>query len=393
MKQGKELKKLLLTVSAVIISALQLVACSDTEFSQKPPNFVKQDIAASKVDILFIVDNSGSMYTEQAKMANSFPQLINGMALNGLDYRIAITTTDVVSRTNNKKALGSLAAGALQDGYLIKFPDGNLFLDANSNNIEQQFRKTIQRKETLDCEAANFAPDKCPSSDERGIYAANLAVKRNEGGFFRSGSHVAFVFLSDEDVRGNALNNPPHLPELQPVYGDYPESLIESVYKDLGPSHTMSSHAIIIPNETTMTPDGRQTCLASQMYQEKNEYILGRVGTFYRSLSNPRNISRLDPTVMLDSYAPGKLLLGTVGSICATNYTAQLGSMLNVLVQDKNKYIAKADLDCTPENDTFKIEHCPSGVVCGYDPESNTVTFRPSLRPNQTAQVSYYCYK
>jgi hypothetical protein len=387
MKQGKVNRIVKVKIGLIVYSLsilIGLVGCADTEFSQKPPKLVVQDMSAGKVDLLFVVDNSGSMYVEQVKMADSFPKLLNDMELNGLDFRIAITTTDVISSGNPKKALGGLAAGSLQDGKLIKFPNGKLFLDNNSSNIESQFRATVQRKETLDCEGAKFEVSKCPSSDERGIYAANLAVRRNEGGFFRAGSHVAFVFLTDENERGNALNNPANRPELQPQIGDYPETLITSVYKNLGPSHTMSSHSILVADDN---------CRASQLYQIGNENILARIGTFYMSLSNPNNTSRLNTSVNLGSYAPGKLLYGTVGSICASNYTAQVGSILNILLQDANKYVSKADLDCIPEENTFKVESCPSGTSCSLSADKKSVNFYPSLAPNQTARVSYYCYK
>ncbi len=386
MKQGKQEKSYIIRVLALLALILQL-GCSDTEFSQKPPNKIVQDISSSKVDIVFVVDNSGSMYVEQVKMANSFPQLLQGMQLSNLDFRIAIITTDVTSTLNPKKALAGLPMGALQDGQFIKFPDGKSFLDNTSSDIQNQFRSTIQRKETLDCEGGKFAIDKCPSSDERGIYSANLAVKRNQDNFFRPGSHIAFVFLTDEDVRGNALKNPANRPELQPQYGDYPESLITSVFKDLGASHTMSSHSIIV--EDVVDPN----CLQKQLYQNNNEYILAQIGTFYRSLSDRNRLSRLNPSVTLDSYAPGKLLFGTVGSICAQDYTAQLGSMLNVLVQDANRFVAKTDLNCAPLKDTFKIESCPNGTICSLDSGEKSVSFFPPLSPDQSASLSYYCYK
>lgn len=364
----------------------QLVGCSDPEFSQKPPNLITQSTDPGKVDILFIVDNSGSMYVEQVKMANSFPAFLSGLEINDLDYRIAITTTDVSSSNNPKKVLGGLTLGALQDGRLIKFPNGQLFLDSKSENIENQFRATIQRNETLNCEGGRFEVDKCPSSDERGIYAANLAVKRNESGFFRSGSHIVFIFLSDEDVRGAGLSNPERI---KPQLGDYPETLIDTVLTDLGPSHTISSHSVVVESES---------CRQSQLYQNNNENILARIGYFYMRLSTPSN-----PTVLTEfrskgissigQLANGKLLQGTVGSICSSNYTSQIGSILNVLVQDSRKMVSKIDLDCKPEADTFKVEKCPRNVSCELNKEQTSVLFNPPLNPNQTSSVSYLCYQ
>lgn len=49
----------------------------------------------NKVDVLLIVDNSGSMGEEQAKLAQNFSAFVGVLEDNGADYRIAVTTTDV----------------------------------------------------------------------------------------------------------------------------------------------------------------------------------------------------------------------------------------------------------------------------------------------------------
>ena len=58
-------------------------------------NLYNYDVGACKADILFVVDNSGSMYEDQVELATRFPKFLE--AINNLDYNIAITTTDVSS--------------------------------------------------------------------------------------------------------------------------------------------------------------------------------------------------------------------------------------------------------------------------------------------------------
>jgi hypothetical protein len=48
-----------------------------------------------KVDVLLVIDNSGSMGEEQANLAANFAPFIDTLEAVGADYRIAITTTDV----------------------------------------------------------------------------------------------------------------------------------------------------------------------------------------------------------------------------------------------------------------------------------------------------------
>ena len=46
------------------------------------------------VDILFVVDNSGSMGSNQAQLSNNFDTFINVFSASGVDYHIAFITTD-----------------------------------------------------------------------------------------------------------------------------------------------------------------------------------------------------------------------------------------------------------------------------------------------------------
>ncbi len=51
--------------------------------------------AASKIDVLWVVDNSGSMAARQENLARNFGSFITEFTKNSIDYRIAITTTDI----------------------------------------------------------------------------------------------------------------------------------------------------------------------------------------------------------------------------------------------------------------------------------------------------------
>lgn len=66
----------------------------------------------AKIDILFVMDNSGSMGEEQAALAASIDGLVGGLeAVEGISYRIGVTTTD----------MGNLWCGSTspEDGGLV----------------------------------------------------------------------------------------------------------------------------------------------------------------------------------------------------------------------------------------------------------------------------------
>lgn len=56
-------------------------------------DFYEQEEVAS-ADILFVIDNSCSMYSHQTNLANNFNSFINVFAISGVDYQIAFITTD-----------------------------------------------------------------------------------------------------------------------------------------------------------------------------------------------------------------------------------------------------------------------------------------------------------
>lgn len=144
-----------------------------------------------KVDVLFVIDNSGSMAYEQQSMAQRTSQFLS--ILQGLDYQIAITTTD--PRNIN-----------LGDGRLIPLTGGNgkKIIDASLqvSTAQNLLSQTLQRPET-------------GSGDEQGIRSVYRTIERynsNESdfrSFFREGAQLSVVLISDEDESANTTKNDP----------------------------------------------------------------------------------------------------------------------------------------------------------------------------------------
>ena len=84
----------------VVVAALGMSACNphplkpaSTSFSSASSSDVALEVDR-KVDVLFVIDDSGSMAEEQAKLAANFAPFIETLDAAGADYRIAVTTTD-----------------------------------------------------------------------------------------------------------------------------------------------------------------------------------------------------------------------------------------------------------------------------------------------------------
>lgn len=130
----------------------------------------------SAVDVLWVIDNSGSMSEEVARLQDSFDVFINEFVKLGLDYQIGVTTTDMVDVAQS---------GRLQGATKIITPA------------------------TADPVAAFLANTNLGSSgsaDERGLDAAKAAltdplISSENAGLVRGGADtvLAVVVLSDED--------------------------------------------------------------------------------------------------------------------------------------------------------------------------------------------------
>ena len=300
------------------------------------------ELSLGKVDILFVVDNSSSMAKEHRNLSRQFNSFLND--LKNVDYHIAVITTDISASPDNP------ARGRYyQDGRFIPFgaevsknneincAGGRCRMFLKNDNLGsrpsqkavEDFKRAIERKETQLCDTRNQpreAEDKydrlyqreqsvvdCPSSDERGTYAVNMALDNTKHrSFFRSDSHFMIIFLSDEDIRsGKEYYEQNGMEDYQLETYDEPETLVRKIAEKFPKTKTFSFYSIVIP-------PGDSSCL-----KEQNRYRARGPGTgrgYYG-----REYARLAQAGRdLKGYSYDNLLNGELISICSSNYSYQL---------------------------------------------------------------------
>lgn len=325
-------------------------------------------VGAGAVDILFVNDNSGSMSYEQKHMAEKFPNFIQ--SLGDIDFRIAMTTTDVAGTTN---ASGVPRVPSRQDGALLDFGSGQKYIDRTTSNAATLFASTVVRNETRQCEENGYQTSQCPSGDERGIYAAYLAVHNNGSQFLRPTAPLAIVVLADEDVRsgmypggqrqagGTGYNSQPLYPLDQK---DQPENFV-NMFKAAFPTKSLSVHSIVIKSNDN-------ACLSTQSGQGGNANVVGSFGKLYEQLST--------------------LTGGVTGSICSDDYGKELGQ-IGYEIQNQ---VTSMGFVCRPMNDDFNISFSPAltyAVNATADFERLVVEFDKALPPETKITLSYTCEK
>ena len=291
-----------------------------------------------KIDILFVVDNSGSMRAELASIATQFDSFLN--SIRDMDYRIAMITTDWLN----------------DRGQLLQFPNGKTFL-GNPNRISSvhnenvaHFQKTVKRP------IGN-------TDDERGIYALNMALDNSSNAdFFRPHTIFVVIIVSDEDERSYGGYAPAGQHGTVPPLDSYdlPETFFRK-FSHQNKYSTLYVHSIIIkPGDTS--------CVG------KAGGIEGRI---YARASNPSS-------AILAKY--GNIRKGHVGSICSSNYSSQLGPIGDLHV---NEVILP--LPCFPVSNSVSLK--VDGQSVGFRVVDRQIVVNERVSFGAQAKYSFYCKK
>ncbi len=316
-----------------------------------------------KVDILIVNDNSASMSFEQARLAPRFQNFIQDLDSRKIDYRIAMTTTNISQST-----------------LLVSF-NGRPYLTPQDSDRVALFNSTIQRPETLACEKfiANWIRSNggntssinstaystayaanCPSGDERGVYAANKVIDANPNSFIRNDAHLSIIFLSDEDERSGlySTNSQYYLAQ-----EDQPKYLVNNVKSKLGADkfNSLSVHAIVVKDSVCLSQQNAQVL---DGYAPTQGLVLGGVGNVYLSFVNQG--------------------WGNAADICSSDYTSQLGQIRTDLTNRIKDIILKCS---NPTNLVVTV----SGSAVSHTVEGKTLKFSQYLASGTSVSLSYKC--
>jgi hypothetical protein len=149
-----------------------------------------------KMDLLFVVDNSGSMSEEQTNLAANFPGFIGVIDESGLDYRVAVTSTGVDYSYSISTPIGPLPSSV--DGG-----DNGVMLQKTECGMT---RRWIEKTDTdpagtFGCAATlgtDGPGDEMPLAAMRMALEDRMADGTNQG-WRRDDALLAVVFLTDEN--------------------------------------------------------------------------------------------------------------------------------------------------------------------------------------------------
>ena len=175
--------------TALIATAIGLLStsCSGQKFGLDSTSaaFAQKASYISNVDILWVIDSSGSMTPRQAGLAANVPGFITNLNLTGLNYNMAVTTMDMSS------------AGA--KGRFIAQAGTPTVLNAATPNLVATLQARLQPG------ATGSILEKGMDSVKAGLTTSMLAGANS--GFMRSDAILVVIFLSDEDDKSTVFDD------------------------------------------------------------------------------------------------------------------------------------------------------------------------------------------
>jgi len=330
-------------------------------FSQSVATF-----STKKIDILWVIDNSGSMQTSQANLSTNFTAFIKQFQTLGVDYHMAVTTTDAYLADpsfNNGLSAYNATNAKFRDGFTGTYGLGHsgVFVMTPANLTNSIFQM-------------NMSQGTAGSGDERAFSSVISALNDTTNiasGFRRPDAFLSIIMLSDEDdFSGTASFYDHFVSSTSPTYvGDHnytvaaPELQTVSYYVGLLDTY--------VGNHTNYS--------VSAMYADTAACI----ATLNATAPNPaRIIAQRMPQMVAATN-------GVAGSLCG-DFATNLTNITTSVVEAASVFT----LSTVPNVSTISVT--VNGVAVPNDPTNgwtysataNTISFRGTAVPATGAAIS-----
>ncbi len=176
-----------ITVLAVLLSACQKSNDSFSLLSEQTTFKQSTALAPRKIDILWVIDNSGSMSSSQANIASNFRSFIQKFQQKNYDFQIGVIPSDAYFAYHyNDNNRSKLRSGAKLSNT-VTTNSGYTIIDKNTPNIEATF-------------LTNITQGTLGNGDERVFMSMHHALQNPlNAAFKRQGSYLAVIIVSDEE--------------------------------------------------------------------------------------------------------------------------------------------------------------------------------------------------
>jgi hypothetical protein len=141
--------------------------------SDRSETFTQEKSSEAAVDILWVIDDSGSMADEQDALGKNFQSFIDQFLQQNVDFKMAITTTDGTS-TRNGRMVG----------------DSGMLTRASAQGNRTAFTNNFMKWVKVGTAGSGI---------EQGLKTSTSFFDRYGASFLRSDAYLVVVYLSDEE--------------------------------------------------------------------------------------------------------------------------------------------------------------------------------------------------
>jgi hypothetical protein len=173
-------------------------------------------IGPQKTDVLFVIDNSGSMAEEQSGIATELPAFVEQLRQGGgvaQDFRVGVISTSVYQRsiTNNREIYREYSeeSGRLRPVPTASGePSAERYIEGTDPELVEKFRRLVVL-------GTSGSGQETPFEAVRLAVASALALspvdRGGNGGFLRDGARLLVVVVTDEEDCSSTQRPPPIL--------------------------------------------------------------------------------------------------------------------------------------------------------------------------------------
>ena len=319
-------------------------ACGSNQGQRESFSFLYQNevffqvVQKEAIDIVWVIDNSGSMRTHQAKLRENFQAFFKEFEGYGYDFRIGIVTTDVY---RDKEGGGGFHSG----------DSGKAILTQNMPRLEELFME-------------NVLVGINGSAIERGMDSLVRVLKSPEGlSFLRPDSHLNIIVVSDE--QDSSLKQ-------------YPLSRGNGYSFETGEEEAYVSH--FIDELTTIKGNKKDFSISAittdtlecqrQLRSAKSASSAISLGTLYRDLA--------------------LATLGSVNSLCAHDFSKVMGESARSIVSLSRYLQLTRDPDIATLQVFINGEEKIKNKDWFYNSEENTVFFHVNSIPQHSDSIKIH---
>jgi hypothetical protein len=379
MKMNKNMQKATTRYLLLFVALTALSACdktnrsfsllSDANSFQQAPSVVQQ-----KIDVLWVVDNSGSMASSQANLAASFNSFITRFQSLNYDFHMAVTTTDAFRGDFSTNPDFQNAARRVRSGPL--FGSGSNFYYSPDSLVPVLNGQTPNLVNTF---ITNATQGTNGSGDERAFSSMQAALSYSgNSDFRRPGAFLAIIILSDED--------------------DFSANIITPIADSFYNAET-NADPVVLPASAGATD-------LYNLYLDNRIYPVSNYKTFLDGLAGP-GLYSVSTISILDTDCKTALNLQSSGRRIGRRYM-QLADMTNgakaSLCGDFGQSLELISNKILELSSSFKLNREPiessisifvNGVQIANDPQEGwtydastmTVTFHNTAVPPQGATI------